>query len=117
MTRSAELLAHSGRATRAGLRAARDGGRSRRLARGAAPRSLVDQRPYLRLDPRFDRETQLSVDEAIRLTTELADALQYAHEQGVIHRDIKPENILLSNGRALVADFGIALAVSAAADG
>jgi len=77
----------------------------------------VDQRPYLRLDPRFDRETQLSVDEAIRLTTELADALQYAHEQGVIHRDIKPENILLSNGRALVADFGIALAVSAAADG
>ena len=77
----------------------------------------MDQRPYLRLDPRFDRETQLSVDEAIRLTTELADALQYAHEQGVIHRDIKPENILLSNGRALVADFGIALAVSAAADG
>ena len=47
----------------------------------------------------------------------MADALQYAHEQGVIHRDIKPENILLQNGRAIVADFGIALAVSAAAGG
>src|SRR5690606_15698521 len=47
----------------------------------------------------------------------VADALQYAHEQGVIHRDIKPENILLHNGRPMVADFGIALAVSAAAGG
>jgi serine/threonine-protein kinase len=66
---------------------------------------------------KLDREVQLGVDEAIRIATEVADALQYAHDQGVIHRDIKPENILLPNGHALVADFGIALAVSAAAGG
>jgi serine/threonine-protein kinase len=66
---------------------------------------------------RLDREVQLGVDEAVRITTEVADALQYAHGQGVIHRDIKPENILLPNGHAMVADFGIALAVSAAAGG
>ena len=59
----------------------------------------------------------LRIDEAVSIATEVADALQYAHEQGVIHRDIKPENILLRNGRAFVADFGIALAVSAAAGG
>src|SRR2546425_820702 len=52
--------------------------------------------------------------EALRLAAEVADALAYAHEQGVIHRDIKPENILLSGGHALVADFGIAKAVDAA---
>ena len=76
--------------------------------------------PYIQgetLREKLNRETQLGVEEAVRITTEVADALQYAHEQGVIHRDIKPENILLSNGRALVADFGIALAVSAAAGG
>ena len=69
------------------------------------------------LRAKLDRETQLGVDEAVRITTEIADALQYAHEHGVIHRDIKPENILLANGRPMVADFGIALAVSAAAGG
>jgi len=53
----------------------------------------------------------------VRITTEVADALDYAHRQGVIHRDIKPENILLHDGRPMVADFGIALAVSAAAGG
>jgi serine/threonine-protein kinase len=76
--------------------------------------------PYVQgesLRQKLDRELQLGVDEAVRITTEVADALQYAHEQGVIHRDIKPENILLQNGRAIVADFGIALAVSAAAGG
>jgi len=57
------------------------------------------------------------VDEAVRITTEVAGALDYAHRQGVIHRDIKPENILLHDGRPMVADFGIALAVSAAAGG
>lgn len=67
------------------------------------------------LRTRLDRETQLGVDEAVRIATEVADALQHAHARGVIHRDIKPENILLQDGRALVADFGIALAVSAAA--
>ena len=53
----------------------------------------------------------------MRIATEVADALDYAHQNGVIHRDIKPENILLHNGRPMVMDFGIALAVSAAAGG
>ncbi len=69
------------------------------------------------LRDKLDRETQLGVDEAVRITTDVADALHYAHSQGVIHRDIKPENILLANGRPMVADFGIALALSAAAGG
>jgi Tol biopolymer transport system component len=69
------------------------------------------------LRSKLDRETQLGVDEAVKLASEVADALHYAHEHGVIHRDIKPENILLANGRPMVADFGIALAVSAAAGG
>src|SRR5512138_394272 len=69
------------------------------------------------LRARLDRETQLGVDEAVRITREVADALDYAHRHGVIHRDIKPENILLHDGRAMVMDFGIALAVSAAAGG
>ena len=69
------------------------------------------------LRARLDRETQLGVDEAVRIAREVADALDYAHRHGVIHRDIKPENILLHDGRPVVADFGIALAVSAAAGG
>jgi serine/threonine-protein kinase len=69
------------------------------------------------LRAKLDREKQLGVDEAVKIATEVADALHYAHAQGVIHRDIKPENILLANGRPMVADFGIALAVSAAAGG
>jgi eukaryotic-like serine/threonine-protein kinase len=69
------------------------------------------------LRAKLDRETQLGVPEAVRIATEVADALHYAHQKGVIHRDIKPENILLANGRPMVADFGIALAVSAAAGG
>ena len=63
------------------------------------------------LRSRLDREKQLPIADAVRLAREVADALQYAHERGVIHRDIKPENILLQGGHALVADFGIALAV------
>lgn len=76
--------------------------------------------PYIQgetLREKLDREQQLGIDEAVKIATEVADALQYAHEQGVVHRDIKPENVLLRNGRATVADFGIALAVSAAAGG
>jgi hypothetical protein len=69
------------------------------------------------LRDRLTRETQLGVEEAVRIAREVADALDYAHRQGVIHRDIKPENILLHDGRAMVADFGIAIAVSAAAGG
>jgi len=69
------------------------------------------------LRSKLDRETQLGIDEAVRIATSVADALDYAHRHGVIHRDIKPENILLHDGRPLVADFGIALAVSAAAGG
>ena len=66
------------------------------------------------LRDRLNREKQLPVAEAVRITTEVASALDYAHRHGVIHRDIKPENILLHDGQALVADFGIALAVSSA---
>jgi len=76
--------------------------------------------PYVEgetLRSKLDRETQLGVDEAVRIAREVADALDYAHRHGVIHRDIKPENILLHDGRPMVADFGIALAVSAAAGG
>jgi serine/threonine-protein kinase len=69
------------------------------------------------LRDKLNRETQLGVDEAVRIAREVADALDYAHGKGVIHRDIKPENILIQNGRPMVADFGIALAVSAAAGG
>ena len=63
---------------------------------------------------RLTRETQLGMDEALRITDEVASALSYAHEQGVVHRDIKPENVLLGTGQALVADFGIAKALDAA---
>jgi serine/threonine-protein kinase len=66
------------------------------------------------LRDRIRREKQLPVDEAVRIASEVASALDYAHRHGVIHRDIKPENILLHDGRALVADFGIALAASKA---
>ena len=69
------------------------------------------------LRAKLDRETQLGIDEAVKLTVQIADALDYAHRHGVIHRDIKPENILLHDGRPMVADFGIALALSAAAGG
>src|SRR5512146_3054105 len=66
------------------------------------------------LRERLQHDKQLPVADAVRITTEVAGALDYAHRHGVIHRDIKPENILLHDGSALVADFGIALAASSA---
>jgi serine/threonine-protein kinase len=64
------------------------------------------------LRSRLDREKQLPIDEAIRISVAIANALDYAHAHGVIHRDLKPENILLQSGQPVIADFGIALAVS-----
>jgi sugar lactone lactonase YvrE/tRNA A-37 threonylcarbamoyl transferase component Bud32 len=66
------------------------------------------------LRDRLQREKQLPIGDAVRIATEVAGALDYAHRHGIIHRDIKPENIMLHDGRALVADFGIALAASRA---
>jgi len=66
------------------------------------------------LRSRLDRERQLPLADALQIAREAADALSYAHCHNVVHRDIKPENILLSSGHALVADFGIARAITAA---
>jgi len=60
------------------------------------------------------REKQFPIDEAVRITIAVASALEYAHQHGVIHRDLKPENILMQSGQPVIADFGIALAVSKA---
>ncbi len=87
---------------------------------GTADGFLYYVMPYVEgetLRGKLNRETQLGIDEAVGIAVSLADALDYAHRHGVIHRDIKPENILLHDGRPVVADFGIALAVSAAAGG
>jgi len=73
--------------------------------------------PYIRgesLRQMLDHEPQLSVDQALAITKQVASALEYAHRHGVIHRDVKPENILLHEGEAMLADFGIALAVKQA---
>lgn len=73
--------------------------------------------PYLEgnsLRALLEKERQLRVDDAIRITVELTDALSYAHDQGVVHRDIKPDNILFSGGHACLADFGIAHAIQRA---
>jgi serine/threonine-protein kinase len=69
------------------------------------------------LRQRLDREGQLPLAEAVRITTQVADALSYAHRKDVIHRDVKPANILFLEDQPLVADFGIALAVTAAGGG
>jgi serine/threonine-protein kinase len=85
---------------------------------GSAKGLLYYVMPYVdgeTLRRRLERERQLAIGDAVRIATEVADALDYAHARGVIHRDIKPENILLQHGHALVADFGIALAVEQAA--
>ncbi len=87
---------------------------------GEADSFLYYVMPYIEgesLRDRLDREHQLPVDEAVKITTDLAEALDYAHRHKIIHRDIKPANILLHEGRPLIADFGIALAVGAAGGG
>src|SRR2546425_9452530 len=84
---------------------------------GEAAGSLYYVMPYVAgesLRNRLFREELLPLDEAVRIAVEVADALRYAHGQGFVHRDIKPENILLVEQHAVVADFGIARAVSAA---
>src|SRR5262245_27899281 len=87
------------------------------LDSGEARGLLYYVMPYVEgesLRDRLEREKQLPVEKALRLTREVADALDHAHRAGVVHRDIKPENILLAAGHAVVADFGIARAVGAA---
>jgi serine/threonine protein kinase/tetratricopeptide (TPR) repeat protein len=90
---------------------------SGRIDWGPGTPGLYYAMPYVEgesLRGRLERETQLSVDQALHIAQEVADALEYAHRHGVVHRDIKPENILLSGDHAIVADFGIAKAVTAA---
>ncbi|HUF75529.1 MAG TPA: serine/threonine-protein kinase, partial [Longimicrobiales bacterium] len=82
---------------------------------GEADGLLFYTMPYVEgetLRQRLERERRLSIEEAVRIASDVADALQAAHDGGVVHRDIKPSNILLSRGRALVADFGIAQAAA-----
>lgn len=86
---------------------------------GEAEGSLYYVMPYVTgesLRDRITRERQLPVDDTVKVITEVANALQYAHTHGIVHRDIKPENILLEAGVAVVADFGIARAITNAAD-
>jgi serine/threonine-protein kinase len=87
------------------------------LDSGDADGLLYYVMPYVAgetLRARLDRERQLPIDDALRIARQVADALGVAHSYGIVHRDIKPENILLQGGHALVADFGIALAVQQA---
>jgi len=87
---------------------------------GEADGFLFYVMPYVEgesLRNRLERETQLPVDEAVRIATKVGSALDHAHRHGVLHRDIKPANILLQDGEPVVADFGIALALGAAGGG
>jgi len=87
---------------------------------GEADGFLFYVMPYVggeSLRSRLDRERQLPVDESVMIARKVAEALDYAHRQGVIHRDVKPANILMQDGEPMVSDFGIALAVGAAGGG
>ncbi|HYV97813.1 MAG TPA: protein kinase [Gemmatimonadaceae bacterium] len=84
---------------------------------GDAGGSLFFVMPFVEgesLRTRLDHDKQLALDDAIRITDEVADALHYAHTRGIVHRDIKPENILIEGGHAVIADFGIARALRVA---
>jgi serine/threonine protein kinase/membrane-associated phospholipid phosphatase len=84
---------------------------------GEAAGLLYYVMPYVEghtLRVRLDRETQLPIDESLQIVRDVANALSYAHKRGIVHRDIKPENILISEGYPVVADFGIARALSEA---
>lgn len=86
---------------------------------GEADGSLYYVMPFVAgesLRDRLSRERQLPVQDAVRITTEIAGALQFAHDEGIVHRDIKPENILLEADRAVLADFGVARAITGIAD-
>ena len=86
---------------------------------GEAAGRLWYTMPYVEgesLRQRLAREGQLSLDQAVRIAGQVLSALGYAHAHGVIHRDIKPENILLEGDEAVVADFGVARAITAAGD-
>ena len=87
---------------------------------GEADGFLFYVMPYVEgdtLKDRLDREHQLPVEDAVHIATDMAGALDYAHRQGVIHRDIKPANVLMLEGKPVISDFGIALAVGAAGGG
>ena len=87
---------------------------------GEADGFLYYVMPYVQGDTLMDRlgrEQQLPVDDAVQIATDIAEALDYAHRQGVIHRDIKPANVLMLEGKPVISDFGIALAVGAAGGG
>jgi len=90
------------------------------FAAGSADHLLYYTMPFVKgesLRERLAREGELPVADAVRILRDVVDALAYAHAEGVVHRDIKPANVLLSGGHALVADFGVAKALSDAADG
>jgi serine/threonine protein kinase len=87
------------------------------LDSGEADSFLYYVMPYVdgeSLRERLDQERELVVDEAVRVTEQVASALTFAHSRGIVHRDLKPENILLQSGHVVVADFGIALAFDSA---
>ena len=87
---------------------------------GEADSFLFYVMPYVEgesLRQKLDREHQLPVDEAVRIATDMGEALDYAHRHGVIHRDIKPGNVLIHDGQPVISDFGIALAVGVAGGG